>query len=252
MKNRLIIGIVTLFACLFVSCEYDNYDPPGITFSGKLTSKGQSFLFDGNPDKPVLKLIQKGFGKVDNGTNIRIDEEGKYQQLIFEGDYWLTLNNVAYPFEFADFNSLGAGLGYDSIQMHITSNVVKNLEVTPYFHISNFRANVEGDNIVLRADVNVNTETRGPAPRVTFARGYASTSSIVNSKTVCTRSQRAVITNTGNVEISIPIHNNIIAYREVYVNNFRDYAFCRIALELDGIANYYLFSETIKIEEVPL
>jgi hypothetical protein len=252
MKNKSIFSIIILLVCLATSCEYDNYDPPGITFNGKLTTNGESFLYDGNPGKPVLELIQKGFGKVDNGTVVRIDEEGKFQQLIFEGDYWLTLNNVKYPFEFADFNSLGAGLGYDSIQMHITSNVTKNLEVAPYFFISNFKASVEGDNIVLRADVSVNPNTRNPAPRVLFARGYASTSAIVNSNSGCTKSQRTVITSTGSVEISLPIHNNITAYREIYINNFRDYAFCRIALELDGIANYYLFSETIKVEGIPL
>jgi hypothetical protein len=136
--------------------------------------------------------------------------------------------------------------------MHITSNVVKSLEVKPYFNISNFRVSVEGDNIVLRADVAVNTGTREPAPRVLFARGYVGTSSIVNSKTTCTKSQRAIITSDGSIEVIVPIHNNVASYREIYINNFRDYAFCRIAIELEGIANYYLFSETKKIEGIPL
>jgi len=249
-KNSIIIGFL-LVSLLFSSCEYDNYDVPSITFSGKLTTGGDAFLSDGNPDKPVLVLYQKGFGKIDNGTGVRIDEKGSFQQLLFKGDYWLTLNNTKYPFEFADFNSLGAGLGYDSIQMNITSNVVKTFEVIPYYNISNFSASVEGDNIVLRADVTVNEGTSQTVPRIDFARGYVSTSSIVNSKTVCSKSQRAVITGSGKAEVRIPIHNDVTAYRDVYVNNFRDYAFCRIAFELNGIANYYLFSETIKIENVP-
>lgn len=252
MKNMRILSIIILFVCLFSSCEYDNYDSPHITFSGNLTTNGESFLYDGNPNRPVLKLIQKGFGKVDDGTIVRIDENGKFQQLIFEGDYWLTLNNTKYPFELTDFNSLGAGLGYDSIYMHITSNVNNNLEVKPYYTISNFRASVENDNIVLKADVAVNPGTRQPAPKVIFAKGFVSTSSKVNSQTVCTKSKRAVVTNTGSIEVAIPIHNNVTAYREIYINNFRDYAFCRIALELDGISNYFLFSEIIKIDGVPL
>lgn len=251
MKNVTILGII-LFICLFSSCEYDNYDAPDIIFSGSLVTGGKSFLYDGNPGRPVLKLIQKGFGKVDDGTVVRIDENGKFQQLIFEGDYWMTLNNTKYPFELVDFNSLGVGLGYDSIYMHIKSSVKKDLEVRPYYNISNFAVSVEGDNIVLRADVAINPETREPAPRVIFARGFVSTSSKVNSQTVCTKSKRAIITSTGSVEVSIPIHNNVTAYREIYINNFRDYAFCRLALELDGISNYYLFSEIKKVEGVPL
>lgn len=251
MKNIKILSIL-LCVCLFFSCEYDNYDAPDLVFSGRLLSNGESFLYDGNPARPVLKLIQKGFGKVDDGTTVRIDENGTFQQLIFDGDYWLTLNNTKYPFELTDFNSLGAGLGYDSIYMPVSSSVKKDLEVKPYYQISNFTVNVEGDNIVLRADVAVNPDTREPAPRVIFARGYVSTSSKVNSQTTCTKSKRAIITSTGSVEVSIPIHHNVTAYREIYINNFRDYAFCRLALELDGISNYYLFSEIKKVEGVPL
>ena len=251
MKNIKILSII-LLACMLFSCEYDNYDSPDITFSGRLTTNGESFLYDGNPSRPVLKLIQKGFGKEDPGTGVRINENGEFKQLLFEGDYWLTLNNTKYPFELADFNPLGAGLGYDSIYMRITSSVKRDFEVIPYFKISNFTVSVENDNIVMRADVAVNQETQTPAPRVIFARGFVSTSSQVNSQTTCTRSQRAIITETGSVQVSIPIHNNVIAYRDIYINNFRDYAFCRIALELDGISNYYLFSEVKKVEGVPL
>ena len=252
MKNVTILSLIVLLICLFSACEYDNYDAPSIVFSGNLVTNGESFLYDGNPSRPVLKLIQKGFGKVDDGTVVRIDENGKFQQLIFEGDYWLTLNNTKYPFEFVDFNSLGNGLGYDSIYMNISSNVKRDLEVKPYYNISNFSVNVEGDNIVLRADVTLNPAMKEVAPKVIFARGFISTSSKVNSQTVCTKSKRAIITSTGSVEVAIPIQNNVTAYREIYINNFRDYAFCRIALELDGIPNYYLFSEIKKVEGVPL
>ncbi len=244
-----LIVIMLLFG--LSSCEYDNYDPPSIVFCGNLMTNGKSFLYDGNPRKPVLTLIQKGFGKVDVGTNVRIDETGHYQQVIFEGDYWLTLNNVQYPFEFADFKSLGTGLGYDSLYMYITSNVTRDFEVIPYYTISNFTAQVVDDDIVLEADVAVHPDKRGVAPSVVFARGYVSTSSKVNSLTTCTKSKRAVITESGHVEVAIPIHDNVIAYREIYTNNFRDYAYCRIAIELDGM-DYYLFSEIKKIEGVPL
>ncbi len=248
MKNIAMISIAILMLVLS-SCEYDNYDEPSVVFNGRLTTNGDNFLYDGN--QGVLKVIQKGFGKVDNGIYLRVDESGKFQQLLFPGEYWLTLNNVKYPFEFEDFHSLGSGLGYDSLYMNINSNITKNFEVKPYFNISNFRATVEGDNIVLRADVAVNTGTRETPPRVIFARGYVGTASIVSSRNACTKSKRAVITTTGSVEVTIPIHNDVVAYRTIYVNNFRDYAFCRIALELDGIQNYYLFSETVKVEGVP-
>jgi hypothetical protein len=220
-------------------------------FTGKLTCNGQSFLYDGNPAYNVLKLYQKGFGKVDNGTNVRIDEEGNFSQLLFAGDYWLTLNNTPYPFEFEEFHSRGVGLGYDSLYLNIQSNMVKNFEVKPYFIINDFSVTVEGENIVFRCRVAKNENLQSTPPRVIFGRAFLSPTSKVNSATVCTKSKRAVITDSGDIEIPIPVSGNAPSYRSSYANNYRDYAFCRIAIELDGIQQYFLFSETRKLEGIP-
>jgi hypothetical protein len=236
---------------LLSSCEYDNYEEPSLFFSGKLISKGEPFLYDGNPNKPVLQLFQKGYGKMDTGTNVRIDEEGNFSQLIFPGNYWLTLNNIQYPFEFQEFASLGTGLGYDSIYMKINSHTTNNFEIIPYYHITNFTVTIENNNIVLRCQVSKNEETKGIVPNVIFGRGYISTSSKVNSATICTKSKRAIIHDSGSIEIEIPVTGNIPSYRGSYINNYRDYAFCRIAIELNGIPQYYLFSDSKKIEGIP-
>ena len=251
MKKIPFLTIISLIV-LITSCEYDNYDEPSVVFSGKLLYNGENFLFDGNPSRGVLKVIQKGFGKVDTGIGIKINEQGEFQQLLFPGEYWLTLNNNPYPFEFTDFESLGAGLGYDSIYMNLRKSVEMNFEVKPYFHISDFTAEVDGDNLLLRCNVSINTDTREPAPRVVFARGYAGTGIIVNGNSACARAVRAIITDNGTVEVTLPIFDGVTAYRQVYTNNFRDYAYCRISLELEGITNYYLFSNIVKVENVPL
>jgi hypothetical protein len=252
MRKIINITAALLFILVLQSCEYDNYEAPSISFTGKLTHDGQNFLYDGSSGRGLLVLHQKGFGKIDNGTGIRIDEEGNFSQLIFPGEYWLTLNNTRYPFELDDFHSLGAGLGYDSIYINVKSNQVLNLEVKPYYTISDFSVAVEGTDIVMRCNVQKNEGTREVAPRVIFGRAYVSTSSKVNGGTTCTKSKRAIITDSGNIEIAIPIKaNSLPNYRGSYTNNYRDYAFCRMAIELDGIAQYYLFSDIKKLEGIP-
>jgi hypothetical protein len=161
------------------------------------------------------------------------------------------LNNAQYPFEFADFNSLGNGLGYDSIYFNLKSGKIMNLEVKPYFNITDFTVAIEGRDIVFRCNVHKNEGTLEAAPRVIFGRAYLSTSSKVNSATVCVKSKRAVIPESGSIEISIPISGNPPSYRGSYINNFRDYAFCRMSIELDGLSQNYLFSETKKLEGIP-
>jgi hypothetical protein len=249
--NKTVFLYVIWIVFLLSSCEYDNYEEPSLFFSGKLVSKGERFLHDGNPAKPVLQLFQKGYGKVDAGTDVRVDEEGHFSQLIFPGEYWLTLNNIRYPFEFQKFTSFGAGLGYDSVYMKINFHTTEELEVIPYYNITNFTAAIENNNIVLRCMVSRNEEIKDLVPNVIFGRGYVSTSSKVNSATICTKSKRAVISRNGSIEIEIPVAGNAPSYRGSYINNYRDYAFCRIAIELNGIPQYYLFSGIKKIEGIP-
>jgi hypothetical protein len=251
MKNiiKLIPALLLIF--ILTSCEYDNYDAPSISFTGRLTYNGQNFMYDGNPAHNVLRIYQKGFGKMDTGVALQINETGSFSELLFAGDYWLTLNNQQYPFEFAEFESHGTGLGYDSVYLNIQSNTIKNIEITPYFIISDFNVAVEDNDIVFRCHVAKNEETNATPPNVIFGRAYISTSSIVNSATKCTKSKRAVISNSGDIEISIPVSGNAPSYRETYLHNYRDYAYCRIAIELNGIQQYYLFSETKKLEGIP-
>ncbi|MEA4851639.1 MAG: DUF3823 domain-containing protein [Paludibacter sp.] len=250
MKKLIFFNII-LFAVVFTSCEYDNYDAPSITFKGSLVYNGNNYLFDGNPSVGVITLIQKGFGKIDVGTNVRIDENGAFSQLIFPGDYWLTLANNQYPFEFKDFHSLGTGLGYDTIQMNIKKDIVKNIEVTPYFEIKDFNVSVDNGNIIANFKVKKVTGTVNATPKVIRTRCFVSTSSIVNSATTLSKSVIKSITDSATVSIPVSISTGSTSYRQIYINNYRDYAFCRVALELNGIPNYYIFSETLKVEGLP-
>ncbi|MDL2221806.1 DUF3823 domain-containing protein [Parabacteroides sp. OttesenSCG-928-N08] len=248
--KKVIYYIAAVCLLLATSCEYDNYDAPSVYMSGKLTHNGQNFLYEGS--RGLLRVYQKGFGKQDGGTSVRVDHNGDYQQLLFPGDYWLTLENNPYPFEFKDFKSLGVGLGYDSIYVNLKSNYEKTFEVTPYYNVTELEPTIKGNNIVLRFKVTKNSEVSGEVPATTFARGYLSTSAIVNGGTLCSRSKRAVITDSGEVEIEMPIFDGATSYRQVYQNNYRTHAYCRVSIELKDIPNYYLFSDIKKIESVPL
>lgn len=246
MKTIYLIPIL-LLALICSSCEYDNYDAPSLLLKGQLKYKEDTFQFDGNVERGLLKIFQSGFGKVDVGTLIRVNQDGSFQQLLFGGEYWLTPNNSQYPFEFKDFKSLGVGLGYDSIHIQLSGDLEKNLEVIPYYTLENFSTLVNGDHVVLKFSVVKTGETAKQAPKVIKARAYLGTSAIVNSRTACIAETQVEIDNIGSVEISVPI----ASYRNAYVNNFRDYAFCRVAIELENIPNYYLFSQVVKQEDIP-
>ena len=245
MKKIIFISLA-IVSFLFTSCEKDNYDAPSLLLHGNLQYNGQNFLYDGSPDRALIRVYQKGYGKVDGGTNLRVDEKGHFQQLLFADDnYKLTPDNRSYPFEFKDFKP--REVGYDSLTVSLRSNQEMNFEVTPYYIINNFTTSLEGSDMVMKFSVSKVSGTDKPAPKIVRALCYVNTASLVNSKTKCVIAEGVDITEQGDIELKMPVST----YRSGYINNFRTYAFCRVAIELENIPEYYLFSDTKKIEGLP-
>ncbi|WP_300704886.1 DUF3823 domain-containing protein [Bacteroides sp.] len=247
MKKIILLSLV-LVSFLFASCEYDNYDAPSVTISGNLTYNGKKLPFDGNSGRSLLKVVQTGYGKVDSGTAIQVDTDGKFTQLLFPGEYWLTPYNNQYPFEFEQFTNLGSGLGYDSIHIELKKNLEMDIEVIPYYEVRDYTASLQGTDMLMKFKVVKSTDTKKAAPAIKKVRLYVSTSSIVSTYTTCNVVKDVNVTTDAELEISMPI----ASYQNGYVNNFRDYAFCRVAIELENIPNYYLFSEVKKLEGLPM
>ncbi|WP_455584734.1 DUF3823 domain-containing protein [Bacteroides sp.] len=247
IRNILLLACVTMGTVL-ASCEYDNYEAPSRLFSGQLKCDGENFPYDSNRD--LFRFLQSGFGKVDGGTGMRVDDDGHYQQLLFNDDYKLTLVNQQLPFEIPELGIFKAGIGYDSIAYHIQSDVVKDFEVKPFYKISNLNAELSGNKIVATFDVTKMTNTVKEPPRIKRTYIYLSTSKLVNSNIKCQKLTLISATDPTTLQASIPLAE--YRKKQYYPNNFRTYAFYRVAIELDGIPDYYLFSEVKKIENLPV
>lgn len=249
MRLKYIIAVVYVALGLSVaSCEYDNYEAPSYSFSGQLKCDGEEFPFDANAS--LLRVFQRGYGKVDGGgTGIRIDEKGHYQQLLFKSEYKLTLVNKPLPFELPELESLGSGKGYDSITYNINSNVLKDFEVRPYYKIKNVKAELKNGNIVATFNIEKMNNTVLAAPKVAKTRIYVGTSALVNSGIKCRTSNDVKYIDATTLETSIPVAEYY--KKENYTDNYRTYAFYRVALELEGMTEYFLFSPIQKIEGLP-
>lgn len=249
MKTKQILaGIAFLAATALTSCEYDNYEAPSHTYAGQLVCDGENFPFDSN--RTIFNFLQYGYGKVDGGTEMRITDEGQYRQLLFDADYKLTLVNKKLPFELPDFESLGDGLGYDSIHYSVQSDIKQNFTVIPYYKISGLQARLEGENIVAGFTVAKTTGTSKPAPAIKKVYIYLSTGNIVNSWNKCQRSEEVHAAGSAPFTISIPL--SMYREKQYYINNFRTYAYYRVAVELEGIPDYYLFSTIGRIDNLPV
>lgn len=250
MKIKSIIAATfVILGFTMTSCEYDNYDAPSYVFSGQLKCDGENFPFDSN--RGLLRVFQKGYGKVDGGgTGIRTNDEGHYQQPFFDAEYKMTLVNKALPFELPDFESLGAGKGYDSITYHFNSNVTQDFEVRPYYKLKNLNAELKNGNIVATFNIEKMTNTVKAAPKIVKTRIWLSTSSLVNSGIKCTRSSDVEYIDDTTLQVYIPLSE--YRKKENFIDNYRTYAFYRVAIELEGMNEYFLFSTIKKIENLPV
>lgn len=254
MKKTIFSGILTvLAACLFTACEYDNYDEPSIVFTGNIVYNGQNVLYDGDPAKPLFRVIQTGYGKTDNGTAIQTSADGSFAHLLFPGRYYFTPQNNVYPFVFPEYPYLGESEGYPQTRLDLYEDFSMNVEAIPYYLISDFTAyfDAETQQIHMQCSVTPNTDERlnGVCPAITSVRGFVSTSTIVNSVTTCVKnSSGRWPAFSGTSTQDIPIED----YHDAYINNFRDYGYCRMAFELEGIPDYYLYTPVIKVEGLPV
>jgi hypothetical protein len=244
--NYLSLAVIVLFAA---SCdtEYDNYDAPSVVFQGQLKDvEGDDFQFDAS--KSLFAFYQTGYGKIDIGTGMNVSNNGAYRQLLFHGDYTLTLYNNRYPFDIVEFPKSVSGQGYDSIRYNITGNVEVNFTVRPYYKVTSLDAAYDKEKQRIVATFTVKRLV-ADAPSLKRAYLYLGTAVNVNSSNKCTR--MTTLKPTGADEETFTAMIPIAYYRNKnygMVNNTRSYAFYRIGLMVEGYNDYYLFSETKKIE----
>lgn len=240
------LTVIVLFAA---SCdkEYDNYDAPSVVFQGQLKDvEGDDFQFDSS--KGLFAFYQSGYGKIDVGTGMNVSNKGAYRQLLFHGDYTLTLYNNHYPFDIMEFPKSESGQGYDSIRYNMKGNVEVNFTVRPYYKVTSLDAvyNKEKKSIVATFTVK---RLVADAPSLKRAYLYLGTTVNVNSSNKCTRMNK--LKPTGADEETFKATIPISYYRNKnygMINNNRNYAFYRIGLMVEGYNDYYLFSETKRID----
>lgn len=240
-----IIYILGLFISVFcVSCEYDNYDPPQIEFTGKLTYGNKTLQFDGADGSlsKIIELYQTGFGKTGASIPAAVSANGTFRQLIFPGDYQIVMKNTPYPFTFDNWNTRPTG-GYDSLKVKISGSYNLDIPVTPYFDISDVTWETVGTNV--NVTFRINRIQAGA--NITKARVYVNTANIVNSS-----ARASAETTVTDISKPVTVQLSIPDYRTKYANNFRDYAFIRVALETDKSPTYFLWSEIYKVEGLPI
>lgn len=137
--------IINLLAavCLLalVGCSYDNYDEPKSILSGRAVYNGEAISVRTNALR--FSLYQDGYAFMSE-IPAYIAQDGTFSVSLFDGEYKL-VRMAGAPWE-AKQN--------DTIHISVKGNTVKDIEVTPFFTISNASFQKNGNKIAATFTVN--------------------------------------------------------------------------------------------------
>lgn len=140
MKKLLYSLILGISICAFSACmEIDNFDAPDAHITGKLIDKttGQNFITDHGDTH--IRIWEMSYSTNPAPQSIPVQFDGSFNnERLFAGTYdMLPFNGPYWP---AD-TIRGVGIG--------KKTTIQDFEVTPYLHITDFEATLEGTKLTL-------------------------------------------------------------------------------------------------------
>jgi hypothetical protein len=144
MKNN-ILPLILILSLVLGSCKKDNREPPSSTITGKVMyNKVPLGLRSGGVE---LELWQYGY-QLRNKIPVYLNQDGSFSVKVFDGDYKMTMVRDNGPW---------AGKT-DSIDVKVNGTATIEVNVDPYFIISNATFQKSGTSITATVNVQrVNT-----------------------------------------------------------------------------------------------
>ena len=141
-KIGTIFSLLSL-SLLAVSCGLDNYDEPESFLEGKITYEGKQLGLKGTNGGIQLQLYQDGYEKHDP-ISVFVGQEGEFSALLFNGEYKLVTRDGNGPW----INR------HDTVMVNLSGHSEVNIEVTPYFTISDEQLAVSGTTMTASFTIN--------------------------------------------------------------------------------------------------
>ncbi|NDV58147.1 DUF3823 domain-containing protein [Bacteroides sp. 519] len=132
-----------LLLVLFTGCGLDNYDEPKSKLTGKVVYNGEAIQVRGTGERVRLQLYQDGFQKYE-AIEVFVGQDGSFSAMLFNGDYKMVTRNNNGPW----VNSR------DTTYFTVKGNTVQDMEVTPYYTITNADMKVAGDKVTATFNIN--------------------------------------------------------------------------------------------------
>lgn len=124
---------IVLSLLLFSGCGLDNYDEPSSILMGQIAYEGEPVRIRGTGEAVQLQLYQDGY-ELDAAIPVYVQQDGSFEALLFDGVYKLVTRDQNGPW----VNSR------DTTIVTLSGTTQINLEVTPYFTVSDVSLALDG------------------------------------------------------------------------------------------------------------
>lgn len=194
--------LILLLGLLAASCEFDNFEEPKSTLSGRIVYNGEALGLRSTGVQ--VELWQRGYDLFQK-IPVYVDQDGSFSAVLFDGDYKMTLIRGNGPW--LDKT--------DSIDVQVRGSKMLDVEVSPYYHITNSSVSRSGNNLNVTFTVNgVNTSRALEFAAIYMGRTII-TDAVRNEGRHLLTAQN--ITLGTPVTVQIPIPASLAGRQEVFV-----------------------------------
>lgn len=128
--------MILLIGLIAASCEFDNFEEPKSTLTGRIVYNDKTLGLRSNGVQ--LELWQHGYDLFQK-IPIYVAQDGTFSAVVFDGDYKMTLIRGNGPWKDRT----------DSLDVQVRGSQMIDVEVQPYFVISNTSYKVNGNSIAV-------------------------------------------------------------------------------------------------------
>ena len=230
MKLKIYSYLTVLLALVMAGCEYDNYEPPKATLTGKVVFDGQPIGVRSNAVRLELRQPGPEFPLWrTTPINVNIAQDGTFSAVLFDGNYKLTRVRGNGPW--VDQT--------DTINVEVRGSSVVEVPVNPFFVIKNDKIQKGSTSI----DATFNLQQVNTTRALERVNLYVSSTNIVDATNQRANAEKAAsaITNlNGPVTLSV----NISSLPADVAG--KEYVFARIGVKAVGIQEL-AYSAPVKI-----
>lgn len=199
----------TIKSCLILliglgaaSCEFDNFEEPKSKLTGRVVYNNEPLGL--RSDGVQLELWQHGYDLFQK-IPVYVAQDGTFSAVLFDGDYKMTLIRGNGPWMDRT----------DSIDVQVRGSQMIDVEVQPYYVVSNSSVSVNGNNLSVSFTIDgINTNRN-----LEFAAVYMGRTSLTDA----VRNEGVVDIPADQIElgtpvtIEVPIPNGLSGRSEIFV-----------------------------------